>query len=54
MMQGVSGVLPPDLSQFFALDLAGVEYYSSAGSIPLKYKTVRSNCGAILFWTRAK
>jgi hypothetical protein len=54
MMGGVASLDPPDVGQFFALNLSGIEYYSSAGSTPLQYKTARSNCGTLLFWTRGR
>lgn len=33
-------------------DLAGVEIYSGAATIPLKYKVGTASCGVILFWTK--
>jgi hypothetical protein len=45
---------PPDISQYFPLNLSGIEYYPSAGSIPLQFKTTKSQCGVLLLWTRAR
>jgi hypothetical protein len=33
-------------------DLAGIEIYSGAATIPLQYKTSGATCGVILLWTR--
>jgi len=44
---------PPDINQFLAMNLSGVEYYSG-GMTPLQYKDVRNPCGTLLLWTRGK
>jgi hypothetical protein len=48
------GSLPPDIGQFMAMNLSGIEYYSRASSLPLQFKTTHSNCGTLLFWTRGR
>ena len=45
---------PPDVGQFFAMNLSGIEYYSNASSTPLQFKTLQNNCGTLLFWTRGR
>ena len=45
---------PPDMKQFLAMNLSGVEYYGGAASLPLQFKTTTNNCGTILLWTRGK
>ena len=45
---------PPDIGQYFPLNLSGIEYYPSAGSIPLQFKTTKSQCGVLLLWTRGR
>lgn len=45
---------PPDIAQFFPLNLSGIEYYPSAGSMPLQFKTTKSNCGVLLLWSRGR
>ena len=49
-----SPVLPPDINNIMALNLSGIEYYANASSTPLKFKSLRNNCGCLLFWTRGK
>jgi hypothetical protein len=44
---------PPDMKQFLAMNLSGVEYYSGAMT-PLQYKSIRNGCGTVLLWTRGK
>ena len=55
-IKAIGGVqeYPPDIGNMFALNLSGVEYYPSASSMPLQFKTMRNNCGSLLFWTRGK
>jgi hypothetical protein len=48
------GSLPPDIGQFMAMSLSGIEYYARASTIPLQFKTTQSNCGTLLFWTRGR
>jgi hypothetical protein len=45
--------MPPDMKQFLAMNLSGVEYYS-AGMTPVQYKSIRNGCGTVLLWTRGK
>ncbi|HET9424767.1 MAG TPA: carboxypeptidase-like regulatory domain-containing protein [Gemmatimonadaceae bacterium] len=45
---------PPDMSQFFGLNLSGVEYYGSGANVPLQFKNIRNNCGTLLLWTRGR
>jgi hypothetical protein len=45
---------PPDLSQFTALSLSGVEYYRGGASLPLQYRSRSNDCGTLLLWTRGK
>jgi hypothetical protein len=45
---------PPDIGQIMAMNLSGIEYYPSASSLPLQFKSTRNNCGTLLFWTRGK
>ncbi len=47
-------IKPPDMGQFFALNLSGVEYYASAGSTPFQFRTTKTNCGVLLLWTRGR
>ena len=49
---GVSPTLPTDINNIMALNLAGIEYYANASSTPIKFKSLRNNCGSLLFWTR--
>jgi hypothetical protein len=45
----------PNLNDFRVDSFAGIEFYSGAASIPLKYnKTGSSPCGVLLFWTRVR
>jgi hypothetical protein len=45
---------PPDMGQFFPLNLSGVEYYARAGTAPLQFRNTISNCGILLLWTRGR
>ena len=47
-------VKPPDLGQFFAMNLSGVEYYARPGLAPLQFRTTLSNCPILLLWTRGR
>lgn len=47
-------IKPPDMGQFFAANLSGVEFYPSAGSTPFQFRTTKSNCGVLLLWTRGR
>ena len=47
-------IAPPDMKQFLAMNLSGVEYYGSAANLPLQYKNTKNNCGTLLLWTRGK
>jgi hypothetical protein len=50
----INGEIPPNLSGFMAMNLSGVEYYPHASSTPLQFKSLRNNCGSLLFWTRGR
>ena len=47
-----TAVSEPNLNDFRVDSFAGVEFYSGAGSIPVKYNKTGSSCGVLLFWTR--
>lgn len=42
---------PPDLDKIFTDDLAGVEFYPRASSVPAELKDV-ATCGALVLWKR--
>jgi hypothetical protein len=43
---------PFDISTIAVDDLAAVEFYGTAVSIPSRYQALQSNCGVLLVWTR--
>ena len=49
-----TGSPPPDIDQFMARSLSGIEYYSNAGSLPFQFKTTLTTCGTLLLWTRGR
>lgn len=51
---GDPGLNPPDMKQFLATNLSGIEYYGGASTLPLQYKNNKNNCGTLLMWTRGK
>jgi hypothetical protein len=52
--RGEPNSAPPDMRQFLAMNLSGVEYYGSAANLPLQFKSSTNNCGTLLLWTRGK
>jgi len=44
---------PPDLNSLSVSDLAGVEFYAGAASVPMQYHN-DNPCGTLLLWTREK
>jgi hypothetical protein len=44
----------PNLNDLRVDSFAAVEFYSGAGSIPVKYNRTGSSCGVLLFWTRVR
>jgi len=44
---------PPDLNSLAVSDLAGVEFYAGAASVPMQYHN-DNPCGTLLLWTREK
>ncbi len=46
---------PPDLSQMGVTDLAGVEFYADAASMPIDmHSATDQGCGSLWLWTREK
>jgi len=46
-----AGANPPDLDKIFAEELAGIELYPSAKTVPPELRDA-GNCGAIILWVR--
>jgi hypothetical protein len=44
----------PDFARYSAMELAGVEYYPGAATVPAKYNMTGSGCGVMLLWTRER
>jgi len=45
-------VTDSDLDKIVVRDIAGIEYYPGAASVPVQYNKTGSNCGVLLFWSR--
>jgi hypothetical protein len=46
---------PPDLSKMGVTDLAGVEFYADAASMPIDmHSATDEGCGSLWLWTREK
>jgi len=45
------GANPPDLDKIFAEELAGIELYARAASVPVELRDA-AHCGALVLWTR--
>lgn len=43
---------PPNLNLFNVDDLEGIEYYSQPSSTPVEFRTLDSDCGTLVLWTR--
>lgn len=43
---------PPNLNLFDVNDLEAVEYYSQPSSTPVEFRTLDSDCGTLVLWTR--
>jgi hypothetical protein len=41
-----------DIDTMNPANIAGVEYYVGAGSMPLKYNAARTTCGLLVLWTK--
>ena len=49
------GFQPPDLSKMGVTDLAGVEFYADAASMPIDmHSSTDQGCGSLWLWTREK
>jgi len=49
------GFQPPDLSKMGVTDLAGVEFYADAASMPIDmHSATDEGCGSLWLWTREK
>jgi hypothetical protein len=46
-----AGATPPDLDKIFAEQLAGIELYGGAATVPLELHDA-ATCGALILWTR--
>ena len=46
-----AGAKPPDLDKIFAEQLAGIELYSRAATVPAELRDA-GTCGAVVLWTR--
>jgi hypothetical protein len=46
--------LPPDINQFLAMNLSGIEYYPSTLTAPMQFRTLQNACGSLIFWTRGR
>jgi hypothetical protein len=46
-----AGANPPDLDKIFAEELAGIELYAQAATVPAELRDA-ANCGALVLWTR--
>ncbi len=46
---------PPDLAKMGVTDLAGIEYYADAASMPIDmHSATDEGCGSLWLWTREK
>lgn len=45
------GAHPPDLDKIFAEELAGIELYARAGTVPAELRDA-ATCGALVLWSR--
>jgi outer membrane receptor for ferrienterochelin and colicin len=52
MTVSTRGSDPPNLDDFHVEDLEAVEYYSSPSSTPPEFRTLTSQCGTLVLWTR--
>ena len=52
VFQGHAGEPSFDINSIPPSVIAGLEYYSSAASMPAKYNGTRGTCGLLLIWTR--
>ena len=43
---------PPDLEKFRPFELEAVEVYGDALHVPMEYRTVGTECGMVMLWTR--
>lgn len=43
---------PPNLNLFNVDDLEAIEYYSQPSGTPIEFRTLDSDCGTLLLWTR--
>jgi len=43
---------PPNLAQWTASDLEAIEYYSNPSSTPAQFRSMNSDCGTLVLWTR--
>ena len=43
---------PPSLGQWTASDLEAIEYYSNPSSTPAQFRSMNSDCGTLVLWTR--
>jgi hypothetical protein len=43
-----------DINSIPTRDIAGIEYYAGAATMPIKYNSMRNTCGLIVVWTRVK
>ncbi len=43
-----------DINSIPTRDIAGIEYYAGAATMPIKYNGMRNSCGLIIVWTRVK
>lgn len=50
--QGHEGEQPFDINSIPTASISGIEYYSSAASMPAKYNGTRGTCGLVMIWTK--
>jgi hypothetical protein len=43
---------PPDMEEFRASEIAGVEIYRGAAETPLEFSGPTASCGTIVIWRR--
>jgi hypothetical protein len=43
---------PPNLNDFDLADIAALEYYPSPGGTPIQFRTMSSDCGTLVLWSR--
>jgi hypothetical protein len=48
------GVNPPDFSQMYVTQYAGIEYYSGSATVPAEFNGSGNTCGTLLLWTRER